>query len=70
MDTMYTYPNLRLSFIHFFSDSAADTSLVDDCPDPYATEITTVAPSTKGKPKKSDTSEKNLVYYICLPVIP
>lgn len=42
----------KIVFYPFFSDSAADTSLVDDCPDPYATEITTVAPSTKGKPKK------------------
>lgn len=32
----------------FFSDSTADTSIIEDCPDPYAIDTTTSVYPTKG----------------------
>lgn len=35
-------------FNGFFSDSTADTSIIEDCPDPYAIDTTTSVYPTKG----------------------
>lgn len=44
------WSNSNKVFNGFFSDSTADTSIIEDCPDPYAIDTTTSVYPTKGNP--------------------